>query len=291
MLERESGATRERVDEYSAKLPISPKPGSYWASTPPTTAAPPKPSPISAPPCGCYPAILLLARTRFRTGKGRAAPRSAEAAAHAVRTAATPEEERMSQPTRLPALIRCQATLAPISATIVHSHANPRRRLRHQQTSRRPGLDRNPASRADVLADLDRHPYPFRDSSFDALYESTSSSTSRTSFAPWRNFIAWYAPGGEVHIGHPALHRFQLVLRSTHRWHLNSFSLRYFGEDNAGYGYYSQARFQENSVHVKLLALWRWLGFELLVNNSRRFRRFWEHYLCYVVRGKVSSGS
>src|SRR2546427_429913 len=32
------------------------------------------------------------------------------------------------------------------------------------------GLDRNPASRADVLADLDRHPYPFRDSSFDALY-------------------------------------------------------------------------------------------------------------------------
>ena len=31
------------------------------------------------------------------------------------------------------------------------------------------GLDRNPASRADVLADLDSFPYPFRDSSFDAL--------------------------------------------------------------------------------------------------------------------------
>src|SRR5215475_5495588 len=29
------------------------------------------------------------------------------------------------------------------------------------------GLDRNPASRADVLADLDRFPYPFADSSFD----------------------------------------------------------------------------------------------------------------------------
>ena len=31
------------------------------------------------------------------------------------------------------------------------------------------GIDRNPASRADVLADLDRFPYPFADSSFDRL--------------------------------------------------------------------------------------------------------------------------
>ena len=41
------------------------------------------------------------------------------------------------------------------------------------------------------------------------------------------------------------------------------------------------------SVHVKLLALWRYLGFELAVNAWPRFRRFWEYYLCYVVRGKV----
>lgn len=40
-------------------------------------------------------------------------------------------------------------------------------------------------------------------------------------------------------------------------------------------------------MRVKLLALWRALGFELLVNGSRRFRRFWEYYLCYIVRGKV----
>ena len=31
------------------------------------------------------------------------------------------------------------------------------------------GIDRNPASRADVLADLDHFPYPFRDSSFDRV--------------------------------------------------------------------------------------------------------------------------
>jgi len=41
------------------------------------------------------------------------------------------------------------------------------------------------------------------------------------------------------------------------------------------------------SVHVRLLALWRWLGFEFLVNAFPRFRRFWEYYLCYIIRGKV----
>ena len=31
------------------------------------------------------------------------------------------------------------------------------------------GIDRNPRSRADVLCDLDRFPYPFADSAFDQL--------------------------------------------------------------------------------------------------------------------------
>jgi hypothetical protein len=68
---------------------------------------------------------------------------------------------------------------------------------------------------------------------------------------------------------------------------LNSFSLRYFGENHGGFGYYSAVRFDEISCRVKLLALWRWLGFQALVNAFPRFRRFWEYYLCYVVRGKV----
>ena len=40
-------------------------------------------------------------------------------------------------------------------------------------------------------------------------------------------------------------------------------------------------------MRLKLLALWRWTGFEFLVNRFPRYRRFWEHYLCYVVRGKA----
>ena len=59
------------------------------------------------------------------------------------------------------------------------------------------------------------------------------------------------------------------------------------GEDHAGFGYYSEARFRERSVRVKLLQLWRLFGFEFLVNHLPRFRKFWEHYLCFLIRGKV----
>jgi len=149
------------------------------------------------------------------------------------------------------------------------------------------GIDRNPASRADVIVELDRFPYPFRDSSFDALQAVHVIEHVCDVIRTMEEFHRLVRPGGEVFIVTPHYTDFSSFCDPTHRWHLNSFSLRYFGEDNAGYGYYSPVKFQEISTRVKLLALWRWLGFELLVNSFPRFRRFWEYYLCYIVRGKV----
>ena len=68
---------------------------------------------------------------------------------------------------------------------------------------------------------------------------STSSSMSPTSSAPWRSSTAWSAPGGRVFIVTPHYTDFSSFCDPTHRWHLNSFSFRYFGADNAGFGYYS----------------------------------------------------
>jgi SAM-dependent methyltransferase len=149
------------------------------------------------------------------------------------------------------------------------------------------GIDRNPASRADVICELDQFPYPFRESSFDALQAVHVIEHVGDVMKTMEEFHRLVRPGGEVFIVTPHYTDFSSFCDPTHRWHLNSFSLRYFGQDNAGYGYYSKVRFEEISVHVKLLALWRWLGFEFLVNTFPRYRRFWEHYLCYVVRGKV----
>jgi SAM-dependent methyltransferase len=148
------------------------------------------------------------------------------------------------------------------------------------------GIDRNPASRADVLVDIDRFPYPFRDASFDALQAVHVIEHVSDVIRTMEEFHRLVRPGGEVFIVTPHYSDFSSFCDPTHRWHLNSYSLRYFGPDHAGYSYYSPVRFEEKSVRVQLLSLWRWLGFELLVNAFPRFRRFWEHYLCFVVRGK-----
>jgi SAM-dependent methyltransferase len=149
------------------------------------------------------------------------------------------------------------------------------------------GIDRNPDSRADVLCDLDRLPYPFRDGSFAGIRAIHVIEHVADVIATMEEFHRLSAPGGRVVIETPHYTDFSSFCDPTHRWHLNSFSFRYFGEDHGGFGYYSRAKFREISVRVKLLSFWRWLGFELLVNRFPRYRRFWEHYLCFVVRGKV----
>jgi hypothetical protein len=93
-------------------------------------------------------------------------------------------------------------------------------------------------------------------------------------------------PGGRIIVETPHYTDFSSFCDPTHRWHLNSFSFRYFTEDG-GFSYYTRRRLRELRVQVKLLRLWRLLGFELAVNQSRAFRKFWEYYLCFVIRGKA----
>ncbi len=149
------------------------------------------------------------------------------------------------------------------------------------------GIDRNSNTRADVVADLDRFSFPFRDSTFGEIRAIHVIEHVADVIHTIEEFHRLAAPRGRVVIVTPHYTDFSSFCDPTHRWHLNSFSLRYFGEDHGGFGYYSNARFREISTRVKLLAFWRYLGFEFLVNGSRRFRRFWEYYLCYLIRGKV----
>lgn len=149
------------------------------------------------------------------------------------------------------------------------------------------GLDRNLNTSADVVADLDRFHFPFRDDSFREVRATHVLEHVEDIVRTMEEIHRLLIPKGHAVITTPHYTDSSSFCDPTHRWHLNSFSLRYFGEDNGGYGYYSPVRFREISTHVKLLAFWRYLGFEFLVNFSRPFRRFWEFYLCYLVRGKV----
>jgi SAM-dependent methyltransferase len=149
------------------------------------------------------------------------------------------------------------------------------------------GIDRNPASRPDVLADLEKFPYPFRDNSFDRITAIHVIEHLSDVIRTMEEFHRLLKPGGTLRIETPHYTDYSSFCDPTHKNHLNSFSFRYFGENHGGFGYYSQARFREISVRVKLLSFWKWLGFEFLVNHFPRYRRFWEHYLCYIVRGKA----
>ena len=149
-------------------------------------------------------------------------------------------------------------------------------------------LDRIPGTAADVLCDINHIPYPFRDRTFDALRAIHVIEHVADVIQTIEEFHRLVRPGGRIRIVTPHYTDFSSFCDPTHRWHLTSFSLRYFGEDdNAGFGYYSPVRLREVSTRVRLLSLWRWLGCEWLINRSRRVRRFWEHYLCFVMRGKV----
>jgi SAM-dependent methyltransferase len=149
------------------------------------------------------------------------------------------------------------------------------------------GVDRNQDTAADVICDLDRFPYPFRENAFDEIRAVHVIEHVADVMKTMEEFHRLLRPGGSVYIATPHYTDFSSFCDPTHRWHLNSFSFRYFGEDHGGFGYYSRAKFREQQVRLKLLAVWRYLGFEFLVNHLTRFRKFWEHYLCFVVRGKV----
>ena len=101
------------------------------------------------------------------------------------------------------------------------------------------GIDRNPHTKADVLVELDRFPYPFRDSSFDGLQAIHVIEHVSDVLRAMEEFHRVVRPGGRVLIVTPHYTDFSSFCDPTHRWHLNSFSLRYFGDDNAGYGDYS----------------------------------------------------
>jgi len=149
------------------------------------------------------------------------------------------------------------------------------------------GLDRNPATAADVIADLDRPPYPFRDNSFDEIRAIHVIEHVADILRTMEEFHRLLRPGGRLVIVTPHYTDFSSFCDPTHRWHLTSFSFRYFGPDHGGFGYYTTVRFNEIRVRVQLLNVWRWLGLEWMINRWRWFRRFWEHYLCFVVRGKA----
>jgi SAM-dependent methyltransferase len=154
------------------------------------------------------------------------------------------------------------------------------------------GVDIAPLKGVDVVADLNALPLPFADDSFDRVrithvIEHLASIT-KTLEEVHRISKA----GAVVEIVTPHHSDSSSWQDPTHVWHLNTRSFDYF-VPGFKTTHYSRARFSVRRSEVKLLKLYKILGFEWLVNASDRhprlrfIRKFWEQYLCFVVRGKL----
>ena len=148
------------------------------------------------------------------------------------------------------------------------------------------GIDANRDTAADVIADINGGHLPFRDSTFAKVWAVHVIEHVADVIQTMEEMHRLVRPGGIIVVETPHYTDFSSFCDPTHRWHLNSFSFRYFTEDG-GFSYYSRRRLRERHLRVKLLRLWKLLGFEFAVNRSLVFRKFWEHYLCFVVRGKA----
>ena len=148
------------------------------------------------------------------------------------------------------------------------------------------GVDSNRDTAADVIADINRGSLPFRDDAFDRVLLVHVIEHVENVISTIEEAHRVTQPGGTILIETPHYTDFSSFCDPTHRWHLNSYSFRNFTEER-DYSYYSRRRMGERLVQVKLLRLWKLLGFELAINYSSAFRKFWEYYLCFVIRGKA----
>jgi SAM-dependent methyltransferase len=140
--------------------------------------------------------------------------------------------------------------------------------------------------RPNVVADLNRPPYPFKDNSFDAAYAFSVVEHLDNFFGVFTDLHRVLKPGGFVALLTPHFSNAASFIDPSHRLHLSVRSFDYFIEGTdlfASYGFYTRVRYR---VRERLLMLERpWTHLSFLQRAVNRFPQFYEEHLCYLLRG------
>jgi SAM-dependent methyltransferase len=148
-------------------------------------------------------------------------------------------------------------------------------------------VDRDPGVRPDVVADLNRPPFPFRESSFDAAYAFSVVEHLDNFFGVFGELHRILKPGGFVALLTPHFSNDASYIDPSHRLHLSARSFDYFVEGTevfGDYGFYSQTRFRIRERLLMIEPPWCYLpGLHRLANQATAF---YERHLCYLVRGR-----
>jgi SAM-dependent methyltransferase len=154
------------------------------------------------------------------------------------------------------------------------------------------GMDINPRTAADVIHDCGVVPYPFEDDEFDEII-------SRHAIEHVPDVMAFVSElhritkrGGTIKLVTPHYTNPDWPSDPTHRNHFNCYSFNCFMQDRRLFPFYTDVELKPKRVYVSLSNLWRSLGIEFIVNLDQRWprlrftRKFWEHYLSFICRGK-----
>ena len=154
------------------------------------------------------------------------------------------------------------------------------------------GLDNNPRTQADVIHDLGQLPYPFADNEFDLVVSNHVVEHVPDVMAFITELYRVTRNGGRIKLLTPHYTNPDWSNDPTHRNHINSYTFNTFLAGRQVFDFYTDVQLKPISCHVSLLNLWRLLGIQFIVNldqkspNLRFLRKFWEHYLSNIFRGK-----
>jgi SAM-dependent methyltransferase len=141
--------------------------------------------------------------------------------------------------------------------------------------------------RPDVLVNLNRPPYPFRDNSFDAAYAFSVIEHLDNFFGVFADLHRVLKPGGFVVVLTPHFSNDASFIDPSHRLHLSARSFDYFIEGSeifSSYGFYTGVRFRVRQRLLMIETPWNYLpGLQRLVNRASTF---YERHLCYLVRAR-----
>jgi SAM-dependent methyltransferase len=154
------------------------------------------------------------------------------------------------------------------------------------------GIDSNSKTHADIIHDLGKVPYPLADNEFDEIVCRHVIEHVPDIVALVTELYRITKPGGRIKIVTPHYSNPDWATDPTHRNHLNSYSFNCFIDDRQLFPFYTDVKLKPIRTYVSLANLWRALGLEFLVNLDQRWpawrftRKFWEFYLCNLMRGK-----
>ncbi len=154
------------------------------------------------------------------------------------------------------------------------------------------GLDNNPRTGADVIHDLGEIPYPFADDEFDLIVSSHAIEHIPDVMIFVEELYRITKNGGKIKLATPHYTNPDWATDPTHKNHFNSYSFNTFIKDKQNFDFYTDVKLKPLRTYVSLANLWRALGIEFFVNLDQKspkfrfLRKFWEHYLSFIFRGK-----